>query len=347
MDYRRWIFEPVADDFSFFEAKGSYRLVDDKPRHVKDNMLMNAKASNSGNENHMNDYLGEEHREPHRSRQHSGEGDEMYNDRMLEEEKKNETETEEDKKTDNVVVEEEVPLEDQEKHWHIFVASQAASSFLRRYYDEEKMYVFPHLTAIIEVQRGVVIGITWDSACMFCHPIRCRKNTYNFRGAVVKDLGGLPINGCFVRRKECEELSLQGNHKGKQKKDKAKGGNDKKDQAEECQLKIYFAWTGTDVNGNALSSVNKRFSAFNNVPKMGLPSLEDVGEVVTDVKNDIKDNIKDQINATAEGIKDGLNDAATGIKDGIKNKLNETAEGIKDGIKDSITGDGDENEEKG
>ena len=40
---------------------------------------------------------------------------------------------------------------------HIFVASQTAVSFLRKYYDATLDHIFPHLTAIIDVEDGVSI----------------------------------------------------------------------------------------------------------------------------------------------------------------------------------------------
>lgn len=50
----------------------------------------------------------------------------------------------------------------------IHVASQKALSFIRRYYDESEGKIYPYLTAILDVRDGVVVGIAWDDACVFC-----------------------------------------------------------------------------------------------------------------------------------------------------------------------------------
>jgi len=123
----------------------------------------------------------------------------------------------------------------------VFTSQQKSISFLRRVYDREHGRVYPHLTAIINVVDGKVDGILWDETCVFCSNDKCLENTLFFNGteAHLKE----PSRGCYKTTRECDDL-----HRA--------GGND-------CDLTVYFTWTGTDVKGNPLLSSNKRFSMFN------------------------------------------------------------------------------------
>ena len=141
----------------------------------------------------------------------------------------------------------------------IFTASQTSVSYLRLFYDSTQEYIYPHLTAIIDVTNGVVNGITWDDACVFCGNNRCRENTLDFTGHVCEDNMCLerklingnityqnttvgPTKGCYFKKIECEEIVRR-------------GGSD-------CDLTLYVAWTGTDSSGRGLFSSTSRFSAF-------------------------------------------------------------------------------------
>ena len=66
----------------------------------------------------------------------------------------------------------------------IHVASQKVLSFQRMFYTPNggAGRVFPYLTAIIDVAKGVIKGITWDDACLFCSDDKCEENTYDFNG---------------------------------------------------------------------------------------------------------------------------------------------------------------------
>jgi len=125
----------------------------------------------------------------------------------------------------------------------IFASSQTSISFLRRYYDQEGKRIFPHLTAIIDVKDGIVSGIAWDKACVFCADSLCAANTLDFTGASrtsaqIKE----PTTGCYLTEQECRGIV-------------AEGGT-------ECDLTLYVVWTGTDEKGKVLSSSKFRFSAF-------------------------------------------------------------------------------------
>jgi hypothetical protein len=133
-------------------------------------------------------------------------------------------------------------------------------SFQKRYYDGfEKIY--PHLTAVIDVEEGVVKGIAWDDACIFCSKSECEDNTFDFNGFLASD-ANQPVGGCFLSLETCKAYALEGRT--------------------DCDLILYTVWTGTDSNGVAFKSSSYRFSAF---PTQGwsdsisqsLPSFEDVG----------------------------------------------------------------------
>eukprot|EP00559_Dactyliosolen_fragilissimus_P001121 CAMPEP_0184861450 /NCGR_PEP_ID=MMETSP0580-20130426/6134_1 /TAXON_ID=1118495 /ORGANISM="Dactyliosolen fragilissimus" /LENGTH=264 /DNA_ID=CAMNT_0027358959 /DNA_START=140 /DNA_END=934 /DNA_ORIENTATION=+ len=122
----------------------------------------------------------------------------------------------------------------------VHASSQSSLSFLKTYYDSVNEYIFPHLTAIIDVQKGIVKGIAWDKSCIFCGKDRCEENTYFFNGTqrVSKD----PTKGCYLTRSECFKIA-------------ADGGT-------ECDLTLYVVWTGDDRDGKALTSSSSRFSSF-------------------------------------------------------------------------------------
>lgn len=135
----------------------------------------------------------------------------------------------------------------------LFASSQTSVSFLRKFYDRD-VGVFPYLTAIINVQDGVVRGISWDDACVFCGSNRCVENTYDFSGQ--QAFPREPTTGCYLTKQECSDIH-------------SKGGNT-------CDLTLYVVWTGTDANGNYFTSSSKRFSAFS--PKQ--------------IKDQVRDTIK-------------------------------------------------------
>ena len=128
------------------------------------------------------------------------------------------------------------------------VGVQKSLSFLRVWAQGEKDFpettnvddlkVYPHLTAIIDVKDGIVRGITWDDACVFCNAFACDEITYDFNGVKQdKDSAEQLTEGCGKKRRDCT------------------GGT-------ECDVLLYVVWTGTDVDGKALLSSAYRFSAF-------------------------------------------------------------------------------------
>jgi len=148
----------------------------------------------------------------------------------------------------------------------IHVSSQKILSFQRIFYTPNSGAgrVYPYLTAIIDVQKGVVKGITWDDSCLFCSDEKCLENTYDYNGNLgTQKEYGQPTKGCYVDQKPCDAAMV------------ASAGN--KDAKPICDVSVYFVWTGDDADGKALQSSAFRFSAF--------PEQE--------IKNRITDNLPD------------------------------------------------------
>jgi hypothetical protein len=125
----------------------------------------------------------------------------------------------------------------------IFAASQQALSFQRRYYDATTNMIFPYLTIIVDVVNGVVRGIAWDDACVFCEQSKCLPNTYNFDGTLASaEQASQPTDGCYFTKEACDGFQKTGNTV--------------------CDLNLHVVWTGTDIRGNVLMSSDSRFSAF-------------------------------------------------------------------------------------
>jgi hypothetical protein len=124
----------------------------------------------------------------------------------------------------------------------VHVAAQDALSFQKRYYDSfDKIY--PHLTAVIDVDKGVVQGIVWDDACIFCSKNECEENTFDFSGVLgTTKQFNQPTGGCFLEKATCIQFN--------------------QDSRTDCDLILYVVWTGTDKNGDSMLSSSYRFSAF-------------------------------------------------------------------------------------
>ncbi|KAL7489282.1 hypothetical protein ACHAW6_014867 [Cyclotella cf. meneghiniana] len=172
---------------------------------------------------------------------------------------------------------------------HVFASSQSALSFLRRYYDITSQRLYPYLTAIIDVRDGVVKGIAWDDACIFCQHSRCLANTYNFDGSVAtNEQINQPTNGCFFTRDECVQLHA--------------GGSDV------CDLKLYIVWTGTAVGGKVLLSSDSRFSAF--------PPNRIQENIKTGVDSALGNlnKVKDTVTGSMEGAFEAVTDLTSGTR---------------------------------
>jgi hypothetical protein len=133
----------------------------------------------------------------------------------------------------------------------VFSASGQGLTFLRQYFDITNGWIFPHLTAIIDVQKGVVTGIAWDNACVFCDSKTCMENTFDFAGVDASERTPPlkePTKGCYKTIPQCNE--------------DIKNNKESGETSTECDLTLHVVWTGTDVDGNVMSSSSSRFSAF-------------------------------------------------------------------------------------
>lgn len=135
-------------------------------------------------------------------------------------------------------------------------------SFLRVYYDPIDGRIFPFLTAIVDVEGGIVKGIAWDNACVFCSPDKCLENTYNFDGVLQsqESLAGQSM-GCYIPKQECDNAQVQ------KKKTCTSSGKCREGESEckcenDCDVRVYVVWTGSDVDGKPFQSSSSRFSAF-------------------------------------------------------------------------------------
>jgi len=160
---------------------------------------------------------------------------------------------------------------------HIFASSQTSLSFLRRYVDGPLQRIYPFLTAIIEVDEGSVIGITWDDACGFCERSECQLNTYNFDGSVASaEQAKQPVEGCYLTREQCLGFAASG--------------------SKICDLKLYVVWSGTDADGKALLSSDSRFSMF--PPNRIQESVTSAYEKMIEQLKNIKDNIQNKVQSS-------------------------------------------------
>jgi len=106
-----------------------------------------------------------------------------------------------------------------------------------------------------------VKGIAWDDACIFCGANECKENTFDFTGSPAFPQEA--TKGCFIPVEQCAIIP---------------GTNGRNT----CDLQLNVVWTGTDKDGDYLTSSSKRFSAFN--PKQIRDMLKDT---LNKVKNDI------------------------------------------------------------
>jgi len=109
---------------------------------------------------------------------------------------------------------------------------------------------FPVLMAVIRVEEGKVMEITWDETCEWCSEDRCAANTYDYKG-----VGVLPESkSCFIPDEECVKAGTE--------TQVSPDGNQitRVESKPECDLKVYVTWTGTDSKGFHFLSAATRFS---------------------------------------------------------------------------------------
>jgi len=212
----------------------------------------------------------------------------------------------------------------------VHVASQQQMSFIKRYYDEDNSKIYPFLTAIIDVKDGVVIGVSWDDACLFCGFSECEENTYDFYGNQVNQTTIPYTKGCYVTKEDCEayfEKNIDSVYENK------------------CALNIYFVWTGTDVDGNPLRSYNSRFSAFppNIVPKIAdavVDATSNAIAVATNATNDAIDTavgtVTNATNNAIDTVVDTTNNAVGTVTNATNNAIDTVTNATNNAI-DTVT----------
>ena len=87
-------------------------------------------------------------------------------------------------------------------------------------------------------------------------------DTYNFDGsAATEEQASQPVNGCYLTQQACI--------------------------GDTCNLKLFVAWTGTDVDGNVLLSANSRFSLFppNRIQEQIQSRYDSLKDKITDAKD--------------------------------------------------------------
>lgn len=93
---------------------------------------------------------------------------------------------------------------------------------------------YPLLMAVIHVDKGKVIGITWDSSCRWCDEGQCSESVYDFDGSGIAGGGN-----CFVEDTSC--ITDKGTTRL-------------------CELNVNIVWTGTDSEDRYFLSATPRFS---------------------------------------------------------------------------------------
>ena len=114
------------------------------------------------------------------------------------------------------------------------------------------------MTAIISLNQGVVDGITWDDGCFFCasNGASCAAGGLNADTMLPIDPGS-GIVSCFTDYATCYSSGSTATATPS-----PSPGNTTAAPASPCDLQVFVVWSGTDSNGNYLTSQNKRFSRF-------------------------------------------------------------------------------------
>ncbi|CAK4073173.1 unnamed protein product [Aphanomyces euteiches] len=116
--------------------------------------------------------------------------------------------------------------------------SSMASRSVYKMYTNSKGKAYPILTAVVTVKQGEIQGISWDDGCYLCDYAECDANIYSTPYSPL-------LNSVLGDGSTCYHTPIQcANTTGL------------------CDLAIYIGWTGTDANGDYLSSAGMRISQF-------------------------------------------------------------------------------------
>ncbi|KAF0709460.1 hypothetical protein AaE_012879 [Aphanomyces astaci] len=116
--------------------------------------------------------------------------------------------------------------------------SSMSSRSVYKQYTTAKGKAYPILTAVVSVKQGEVQGISWDDGCYLCDSTTCEANLYSTPAIPLYNSAFGDGSTCYKESPEC--LNTTGL----------------------CDLAVYVGWTGTDANGNYLSSAGMRISQF-------------------------------------------------------------------------------------
>lgn len=101
---------------------------------------------------------------------------------------------------------------------------------------------FTFLTAVINVDNGIVKSIDWDDGCYTC--LQCEENSIIEEDGVMQLIepsspyySAYQGKNCMVEKSKCDDNA-------------------------NCDLTIYLTWSGSDSKGRVFQSANLRMSRF-------------------------------------------------------------------------------------
>lgn len=105
-------------------------------------------------------------------------------------------------------------------------------------------HFFTYMTAVINVEKGVVKSISWDDGCLTCFASGCGQNS-------VITTDGKPQ---LISESDTRYKAYRGNNCFQVSSDCTKDKN--------CDLTIFLVWEGSDKKGRVFQSSNLRLSRF-------------------------------------------------------------------------------------
>lgn len=122
----------------------------------------------------------------------------------------------------------------------------------------------PVYTVIISMSSGVINFITFDDGCIFCatNGADCLLTALNSTSSTV--LADSTFTACRQASSSCYTGSVTSNSSSTN----SSGSTNSSSRgsvtipSSSCDLRLFVVWSGTDRNGQFLSSINRRFSRF-------------------------------------------------------------------------------------
>lgn len=114
---------------------------------------------------------------------------------------------------------------------------------------------FPLYTAIIHLDKGKVVSVTFDEGCL-CGSLSDSCATNYLEGSLAADpaaqeLAGKHMKSCFIPEEQCTAME---------------GAGVANPNANSCDLKLFVVWAGEDSKQNKMRTANHRFSRYNAFP---------------------------------------------------------------------------------